>query len=526
MSVARLITLIVIALSPVCLSQTNVTPAEFLASQPKPQFAPGHRFPLLSTWSSPFPFDLRVEMAINWGFALAYNNDNSLDGGGLEKELANPYSIEARCVALAARFPDKFKLQVNLDRDFPADLPAGFYVTNAQGLFVDDHTNTWQSVTNKHYHPIVSPESPASIWTNLAEYWAAPLRTLRARAPVAIILNGGESGLGVSGYDRKAWQFDPRVIAALATNHLSWNRYISNCKARQLGILAAAVRAAVPDRQLYIFYNTGNEQNRFVRSSYGNWEDVWANWGWNSDVMNSVTDLPSFEDYYQNHGSWTNATGFKWNQLTDLLTRQLDAVGYNYSIGASNLQYGWVCGGWSSKNTNRLADISRYTGFLKCLYTSGMIGAVAGYFASTTETNGYIFGQHGFGGSFPPDQPPHWLLQIMALARVHALFTHLEKYLYDGDLLPGTDRHYLATDQPAYEFPTGDPAVRVLARKLRGQNEWLITAWAADGPDRKVRVTIPILGQVEVLARAGGSVYAATKTGLTLVDDEVTVQGP
>ena len=88
-------------------------------------------------------------MAANWGYALAI--DGPLDGGGLQKQLANPKSVTARCVALAAQFPDKFKLQVNLDRDFPTDLSDGFYVTNSRGWFVDDHTNTWQYATNKQY---------------------------------------------------------------------------------------------------------------------------------------------------------------------------------------------------------------------------------------------------------------------------------------------------------------------------------------------------------------------------------------
>jgi hypothetical protein len=489
-------------------AQTNITPAAFLASQPKPHFAPGHHLPLLSAWSWPFPCDLRVEMAANWGYALAI--DGPLDGGGLQKQLANPKSVTARCVALAAQFPDKFKLQVNLDRDFPTDLSDGFYVTNSRGWFVDDHTNTWQYATNKQYHRIVSPEGPDSDWIAAAEYWVAPLRTLQSNAPIAIILNGGEYGLGVTGFDRRAWQFDPRVTAALATNGLSWNRYISNRKAHQLGIVAQAVRSAVPRRQLYIFYNTGNEQNRFTRPGYGNWEDGWANWGWASDVLNAVTDLPSFENYYRNQSSWTNAAGAKWNQLTDLLTRQLNAVGYNQAIGATNLSYGWVCGGWSLKDTNRLADIPRYMGFLKCLYTSGMIGAVAGYFEYPTGTNASIFGEHGFASSFPATTPPHWLLQIIALAHVHALFSQTENFLYHGDLLPGPGRHYLSEDQPACEFPTGDPAVHVLVRKLRIRDEWLITAWAADGPDREASVTIPVLGQVKTLARASGAVYEAT----------------
>ena len=52
--------------------------------------------------------------------------------------------------------------------------------------------------------------------------------------------------------------------------------------------------------------------------------------------------------------------------------------------------------------------------------------------------------------------------------------------------------------------------MRVLARKLKAHNKWLITAWAADGVDRPIKVTIPVLGEVTLLARSAGSVYTAT----------------
>jgi hypothetical protein len=283
----------------------------------------------------------------------------------------------------------------------------------------------------------------------------------------------------------------------------------------------------VPKRELYIFYNTGNEQARFAQPGTGgsNWEDVWSNWGWDSAVMNSNTDLPSFQDYYVNLQSWTNAAGAQWNQITDLLSQHLDAVGYNYSLGATNCSYNWVCGGWSNSNTNSLADIPRYTGFLKCLYTAGMVGGVAGYFSYPTGTNGTLLGGPGFDAAFPSNSPPHWLLQIMALSHVHALFSHLDNFLYNGDLLAGPQMHVMSLDQPAYEFTNtvADATARVLARKMCGTNLWLVTAWAADGTNRNVTVNIPTIGDLTVLAANSGSVYQVTMIGTnvqqTLLDE-------
>jgi len=130
------------------------------------------------------------------------------------------------------------------------------------------------------------------------------------------------------------------------------------------------------------------------------------------------------------------------------------------------------------------------------------VGGIAGYFSYPTGTVASVFGENGFAGTFPINTPPHWLLQIMALAHVHALFSHLENVLTNGDLLSGPQAHALSADQPAYEF-TNTAAYandRVLARKLRGQNQWIVTAWAADGITNNVTVTIPTIGNLTVTA--------------------------
>jgi hypothetical protein len=99
---------------------------------------------------------------------------------------------------------------------------------------------------------------------------------------------------------------------------------------------------------------------------------------------------------------------------------------------------------------------------------------------------------------------------MMDLAEAQALFSHLEKFIRQGDLVPGPEKNRLMRTIPAFELPTGDPTARVLARRLRGREEWLITAWASTGDSREVSVTVPGLGNVTVLARPSGSVYHAT----------------
>ncbi len=142
-----------------------------------------------------------------------------------------------------------------------------------------------------------------------------------------------------------------------------------------------------------------------------------------------------------------------------------------------------------------------------------MIGGCAGYFS---------FPKGGFSAKFAENKPPHWLMQMVVLARVHALFSHFEPFLREGRLLPGPTQHQYATDQPAYEFPTGEPGLRVLARKMPSKPQWLLTAWASDGVERDGTVQIPELGAVTIHGRAVGSVYTAeihdSKPALARVD--------
>jgi hypothetical protein len=135
-----------------------------------------------------------------------------------------------------------------------------------------------------------------------------------------------------------------------------------------------------------------------------------------------------------------------------------------------------------------------------------MIGCNAGY---------YTIPHGGFDATFASTNPPIWLQQIIVTAHVHALFSHLEPFLTNGILLSGAQAHAFSTDQPAYEFTNTAGLLndRVLVRKLRVANYWIVTAWAADGINRNVTVNIPMVGALTVLAADSGSVYQVTMSG-------------
>lgn len=255
--------------------------------------------------------------------------------------------------------------------------------------------------------------------------------------------------------------------------------------------------AAVPDRQLYVYYTAGGGTLR-------NKDRFASDWGFDFDSMQSASDLPSNEIYYRHFND-----GFTGR--LDVLTLALNAVAREIAADAPH-SYNWVSGGWPHGDTKHAideskpnagedeADLRRWTGFLTCYFTAGMLGCNTGYYAYPPE---------GFAAQFPTDQPPAWLQQMTAAAYVQARMSHVEDLLRDGDLLPGPLRHALSLDDPAYAFPTGEATARVLVRKLRRRAEWLVTAWAATGPDRSVTVAVPELGSVTIAATAEATVCRA-----------------
>ena len=194
-------------------------------------------------------------------------------------------------------------------------------------------------------------------------------------------------------------------------------------------------------------------------------------WAWDYSDMRVCADIATNEYYYHDFNSG-------WIGKDDMLTQALGAKGYELRFGMKN-SYDYLCPGYKQddkapappvwdatqpidNNAKAFGDLRLYEGFLKCLYTEGMIGGVAGYFS---------YPKGGFDAAFSPDKPPQYLVQMVILGRVHALFSHQEAFLRQGDLLPGPNKHAKVTDQPAYEFPTGKPNRRVLARKMPNQPE-------------------------------------------------------
>ncbi len=432
------------------------TPLDFLAEIKKPEFKKNHKLLPLSRWGWELAPDVKIELARNWGYGLEI----------VER-------IDEQVCAMAKK--ENLPLAVIIPRPIHK-LGKGFLDDIAEKAFCKDENGN--VVKN-----VFSPEAPDIIFEKTGQYMVDFLNQLAERAGkqnIKIILNGGEYGLGVYGFGKKYWEKDPDVLKAKGEK--DWLTYLSERKAHQEAIIYRTVKKNFPQAN-YIYYHTeGTHTNRYP----GWWE-----WSYDYKSMRTISEFPSTSIYYGHFTSNFDPKG----PFGDMLTQALNSVAQQLQFG-DNLSYNWLNAGW--EGNKQLADLSLYLGYLKCYYTAGMIGGVAGYFS--VPVRGGFKGDQG-------EELPHWLAQMLVLSYTHALFSHLEEYLRNGDLLPGPEKHRWSKNLPAYEFPTGDPYLRVLVRKHRQKKEWLATAWAMDGKARSCSVEIPEAGKIELQARGCGSVY-------------------
>ncbi len=466
----------------------TTTAAQLLGSVPAPNFRAGNTLPRLTQAAWNLDYDTCVALADQWGYGLIFQ--------GSAGDLDDPTSLSSQLCALSANNPQQYPLAVMVPRPFQ---DVGFLNTLP--------ASAWSTMPYGQYTlEILSPLCPDSAYQSAGTIVSDYLATIQQQAPINMLINAGEDGLTVMGKSLGVWTQDPAILATLGPNptEADWDHLISGAKANGELIIQQAALAAAPTTNLYEFYTTDGDPSRGESgmSPSGVPDNSWI-WCWEYANMRPVSSVPSTQMYY-------NLVNSGWTGSYPALTVYLNSVAQQLTFGDA-LCYNWVNAGSTPPPSANDSDDAHYIGMLKCMYTAGMIGGTAVY---------YNYPANGFTGDQGTTAPP-WLQQMEDLAQVHALFTHLEKYLRSGSLLPGPDNNIWSTDLPAYEFPTGDATARVLARQLNGQSEWLICAWAEDGANRDVSVTIPILGTVTVLARATGSVYRA-KPGpvLSLLDSD------
>ena len=493
----------------------------WLKAQPAPVFKPGHRLQRLSTYLYGFSqeYNLALDMAERWGYGLNVGYGKNIDAVVIDAALANPNLNDGKLLKLAIQDPVRYPVAASVGQRFPeaADVPDG-YPKNSSGQVY--RTREW------------SPEAPPAAVQAAIDYKLYGLKKIvEAGARVLPIQDGGEEGIPVPAEAPGAYTNDPVIMAAKGS--MSWVDYISLRKGQLHKKIFDAVKALVPNRESYIYYPSW-------ANPFANIPDInLSTWSY-QDII-TISDVPAGSVYFRDVATTQNGMGnpaIRQNAYYDQLTHWLAAVGEQIA-SSRPLSYSYVSAGYGRGENpivfeNRyFLPIKSYKGFLKCLYASGNVGAVAAYFSPdcTHDNPQYT--------PYNPAAIPSWLEQQMALGEVHARMSWFDEYILDGDLLPGVGSSVVKSYTPPYELPcyrrigslyAQETGVRTLVRKLRSANKWLVVTWAyeqvapdnisvVDGAPKNVYIRdIPGVETMEFLARPEGSIYTIDKSsGSTVV---------
>jgi Bacterial Ig domain/Repeat of unknown function (DUF5648) len=547
------------------------TAVDHLKNAIKPNFKLGHTLkPLGSAAIVHQPMTL-IELADNWGWGLQINMN--IDYCGINPAIAagpplynGNHGDEVLKIALSSN--SKYKLIINTSNLLPGgnvstqqylnDVVGG--VAQRRGFTTPEEVwfNTADPPTEatrvNGRSPLFSPLAPLS-WVQARGADANRcVKQVTDLYPASVLADFAEYGATVFANNYCAMVMDKKSLTAVGYPTLSGSPYagcgtqiadstaradrdyklmrlhisnnISQLKALKTGVLNGLRWAG--GQTFYSVYGNSYSTDR------GRWAG-WTSYGnyYEDEGADKLSSASSPEFYYARFNSGftgINATGTP----SDIVTGMLNNVGGTLKNGVSTF-YPWISSGWGANEY--VASRDRWMGFLKLMYATGAVGALSGYFDYTDE-----FVRQAVSGAPVGTASPVWLSQYTDIAHVHALFSHLETFVKQSDLVQGAthqgyDTHPYNEDRinsPAVPYyalrlrnewrdeapntvsqggasPTGGPQAYVIARKLRGQNQWLFTAWANQGNDRDVVATLPGQGDITLRARVPGSVYIATK---------------
>ncbi len=499
----------------------------------------GHTMPPLTGMIS-HGIPLLLELADRWGFGLdlaiypAYCTGD-ISGASGPPDYSAGHNTEALAIAVAGNGRYKTVAQ------FAAALPG---YARSGGKWLEDAAASGQTIPESVWlhdsdgnrlgsndNPDMSPLAPLDWVRSVARPIGECAAALSKTYPLSFITSNGEYGLGVVGWLGCSYLKDPELISAIGfpgqldpycwknssyvneTRNEALTRKVSQTAAMHERIIFEEATKNVTWRNDEVFYG-------LYTNSYGSDRGRWNGWAaWQRDyedfIKIGVSTIPQPQIYFHDgNGGWAGL-----DQLynpADMTWKMLNEVGGQIRFGQKNF-YAWICVGGHSLASFLIAEQDRWTGFLKIMFTSGGLGGASGYFVYNGTYEGQAVRNQPMGTALHP-----WLRQYMDISRAQALFSHLEDYLREGDLVAGSYIHpfnVLTEPIPLYcldivgepQGPNISPGVYVLARKMPNANKWLLTAWAQQGNDREVVAVLPGCGNLTVNARVAGTVYLVSK---------------
>lgn len=517
--------------------------------------------PIATFWPYIANATLAELMAEHWGYAVKvgpYMSTRAVDGPACMSPVAGGGSgVNQRAFELAKAHAGQYTVSVTMSKEYlggqddDGNIRPEAYARDARGNFI-------LHFEHNQYGPCcsASPEMPPSVVERMA--LARQLGLMHFAHAIgseamenAVVLNSGEYGPWSSGTSEIGDLLrDPAVGLAFAGNSsthgsLDWQEYLMMAAAKNEGLIAAAARSAVPNRSAYLRYTANSPRDRGARGDmYRGQADDAGSYGapffapyhpaqWLPQYqwpLSNFSDLPSGESYF--NSGWGSG-GFDYNAGGwDMLSQELNSVAQNLALGNPRFSM-WLSASMPSPyDHGRKAAKYAYMGYLKVLYCAGMSAAVEQSYGSDDGWN-----PQEPDAAFNSTTPPAWLDHMLWHGHVRGLFSFLQDFIEDSDLLPGQHFNKFSWDLQAYEFPPKNidgleaRNLRTVVRRRRSQpDDWLITSWLASDYNEtllardNVVIEVPALGLLTLPSvRSCGSVYrliGRDKTKLELLDPE------
>jgi hypothetical protein len=551
---------------------SQLLPREYLQRQTKPVFRPGNTLPPLmtngfgdATYGQPgepiLSFNNVKELAENWGYAFQIPSSATQSTNIIQAKsiVDNPASDANKIITLVNSNPAKYKMygMIDLNNKFgriplsPIECPDCF-ARDANNDFIDQNGNiiaastvTTQFLTTNHAPFVMNPFISDANLLRCSQKLGTMFDYIKQKAPITIAMDYGEAGVYIPYYAQRTWKKIPQAPTDLTSEIAGWNWLSEKWNRIMKGLWQDIPRNLTSDGFVYYYTNDAGLSNGRFGNGFGVSVDSWKGYNYNYDITKDQNKYTMGQTYFgQFNTGWglaaINSQGIRDAFTTHMNTRALEIpLGRPYSIH-------WLASGWGD---NIVSENDRWTGALKCFYTTGVLGANVGLYAENNATLQTL--ARLYPTTFNESQLPDYIKQWMSHSRVHAIYSWIEPFTMNSDLMEGQkirdwgreERYYYAGGfdraKPCYEFwayPIGtavptpvanpvdnfinnaavaDQGARVVARKLRNSNKYLLTAWAMNGEDREVEVVLTGVGRIKVNARKAGTIYHIDNTSGT-----------